>query len=147
MSKNAVLFDALRAMRGNVDVSTINNSKRSTARWSELVQQADAALAYHASQPPAQLTGITPALQDFARYVAASPPRALRGMTARSELDHITEMAKSLLARHAKKVCTSCVHCGTPISNDAQGTWIDRTGGDGCIDSLGGRQLVHSPKA
>lgn len=36
---------ALRAFRRNVDVSTINNGKRSAAKWEELITEADAALA------------------------------------------------------------------------------------------------------
>jgi hypothetical protein len=39
------LVAALRAVVGNIDVSTINNSKRSTERWIELKEQARAALA------------------------------------------------------------------------------------------------------
>ena len=38
------LIKALTDLRHNVDVSTINNSKRSTARWTELVIQAEEAL-------------------------------------------------------------------------------------------------------
>lgn len=37
--------EALLALRHNVDVSTINNSKRTTAKWAELVIQAESALA------------------------------------------------------------------------------------------------------
>lgn len=36
---------ALRDLRNNVDVSTINTSKRSTARWEMLIQVADETLA------------------------------------------------------------------------------------------------------
>lgn len=39
-----VLRQALQAMRNNVDCSTINNSKRSVARWEELVDLATEAL-------------------------------------------------------------------------------------------------------
>ncbi len=43
-SEVRALRGALAELRHNVDVSTINNSKRSTARWSELVKKADKAL-------------------------------------------------------------------------------------------------------
>lgn len=39
------LEDIVRKLRYNVDVSTINNSKRSTARWTELVLEAEGVLA------------------------------------------------------------------------------------------------------
>ncbi len=42
---NAKLRFALIELRRNIDVSTINNSKRSTARWTELATLADEALA------------------------------------------------------------------------------------------------------
>lgn len=42
---NAQLLAALKALRHNIDVSTINNSKRSTTRWTELVNMADQAIA------------------------------------------------------------------------------------------------------
>jgi hypothetical protein len=34
-----------------------------------------------------------------------------------------------------------CVHCGDPIVEDDQGSWIDRSGGDGCDNGDG----VHQP--
>lgn len=37
----SILLTALEDLRRNVDVSTINNSKRSTARWDELALRAD----------------------------------------------------------------------------------------------------------
>lgn len=39
------LEGALRNMRYNVDVSTINNSKKSTVKWTELINEAEAVLA------------------------------------------------------------------------------------------------------
>lgn len=39
------LVAALKAVIGNIDMSTINNSKRSTERWVELKEHARAALA------------------------------------------------------------------------------------------------------
>lgn len=41
----AALIRAAQDLRHNVDVSSINNSKRSTARWTELVIRLDAELA------------------------------------------------------------------------------------------------------
>lgn len=41
LERNKELLDALINMRRNVDVSTINNSKRATAVWSDLVTEAD----------------------------------------------------------------------------------------------------------
>lgn len=39
------MLTCIQALRGNIDVSTINNSKRSTERWSELAKMADAVIA------------------------------------------------------------------------------------------------------
>lgn len=45
VNSHAQLVEALTALRLNIDGSTINNSKRSVARWEELITLADAALA------------------------------------------------------------------------------------------------------
>lgn len=47
---NQELRAALTALRHNIDVSTINNSKRTTAKWTELVEQAEKALALKATE-------------------------------------------------------------------------------------------------
>lgn len=39
------LIDALTTVSQTIDVSTINNSKRATAKWSKVIEQIDAALA------------------------------------------------------------------------------------------------------
>lgn len=45
------LYEALYGLTRYVDVSTINNSKRTTARWSELKGAAEMALlSYHAAE-------------------------------------------------------------------------------------------------
>lgn len=45
VNSHADLLAALKAMRRNVDVSRINNSKKSTAQWTKLVLVAEAAIA------------------------------------------------------------------------------------------------------
>lgn len=45
VNSHAGLVAALKALRWNIDVSNINNSKRSVKRWEELIDQADAELA------------------------------------------------------------------------------------------------------
>ncbi len=49
------LVRLLRAFRNQVDVSTINNSKRTTAQWAALVEQADAMLPEAAKIEPTAL--------------------------------------------------------------------------------------------
>lgn len=42
---HAELLETLNALRSNIDVSTINRSKRSAARWGELAERAESVLA------------------------------------------------------------------------------------------------------
>lgn len=57
----------------------------------------DIALVRDFDEANARLIAAAPDLLAFAQYVAARPPKASRGMTAREELEHITEMARAAI--------------------------------------------------
>lgn len=100
----------------------------------------------HRPKPsPAQLTGITPVVHDFVRSVASMD---LRGKNARQELLALVARAQTILGTGADSrpgvESMKCRNCKAIIKQDPSGTWIDSTGGDGCIDP-GTGQLVHQP--